>query len=541
MLKQFAENTGRSGRLGNVIFLVLLAWLAFVPQAIRAHPLSYIHGEAVVYPDKLKLSLDISPEDILLSAGISMMQYYDDVAKTDNVNVAKADIVKGIAAHKKYLLNGIVIQDGAGHRLTGKVTKLDAPVIPDAGFQLDDLMGKNFIYHITYPLPQPPEKLGFRQRFNTGDVAILVVMQLIVSRAGKDACVIIPVSDSDKPKIVAFDWKSTTTTPANAMVKPVTLEASDAFLYIQNDELRLEIMMPVPVLETWMSIQRADPKYLEVAEQTALLPELDKFFIAHSEVKIDGVLVKPKLDRVDFFGIDSSNFAMRPPSKRLTAKTSHIGVILTYSTKGAPRDVEAKWTLFNDKAITVRAVVFAYDKGVRFALGPAKPMFGWKNPGVSPLPKIEALLSQQDADTDTARATVVETLLRNVYRGFDYRDESDIYDALAQSVQGDLLTDLYLKIKRSLIVQKQGGAVANVQKVKVIKSELLAGNQNHGFRERVTWQVTGTVEHWGHIHTRVNEYTADLGIDSSDKTWKINSMKVVKQAHVRSSMSARKL
>lgn len=104
-----------------------------------------------------------------------------------------------------------------------------------------------------------------------------------------------------------------------------------------------------------------------------------------------------------------------------------------------------------------------------------------------------------------------------------------------------MLTDLYLKIKRSLIVQKQGGAVANVQEVKVIKSEPLPSNQNRGFRERVTWQVTGTVEHWGHIHTRVNEYTGDLGIYSSGKTWKINSMKVVKQAHVRSSMSARKL
>ena len=131
--------------------------------------------------------------------------------------------------------------------------------------------------------------------------------------------------------------------------------------------------------------------------------------------------------------------------------------------------------------------------------------------------------------------------MRNIYRGFDYHRESDIYDALAQSVHGDLLTDLYLKLKRGLILQEQGGAVAHVKEVKVTRSESAALGIDGGFGERVTWQVEGTIEHWGHIHTRINEYSADLGIAPRDGSWKIVSMDVVKQTQIQNAVSLRKL
>ena len=76
-----------------------------------------------------------------------------------------------------------------------------------------------------------------------------------------------------------------------------------------------------------------------------------------------------------------------------------------------------------------------------------------------------------------------------------------------------MLADLYLKIKQGLIMQEQGGAVARVQEVKVLKASRRRAKSKNGFAERVTWQVEGTVEHWGHIHTRVNEYSADLEIE----------------------------
>jgi hypothetical protein len=299
--------------------------------------------------------------------------------------------------------------------------------------------------------------------------------------------------------------------------------------------------MPLTTLETWFPIKRANPEILEPIEEVRPRLDLEKFLTAQNELKIDGLLVKPRLDRYDFYGLDYRDFSVRPGYKRMNAASARVGAILTYSTKGIPRHVEFTWTLFNPREPTVRAVVFAYDKGTRLIFQPEKATFVWDNPGVPPLPKINSVSTQHNAADETARAALGETLLRNVYRGFDYRGETDIYEALAQGVQGELLADLYLKIRQGLIMQEQGGAVARVKEVAVTKSEPAPAQIKDGFVERVTWQVEGTVEHWGHIHTRVNEYTADLGIVPSHGAWKINSMDIVKQSQVRSAVSIRRL
>jgi hypothetical protein len=186
--------------------------------------------------------------------------------------------------------------------------------------------------------------------------------------------------------------------------------------------------------------------------------------------------------------------------------------------------------------LAARAVIFAYDQGTRFTFHPQNPVFQWTNPGTPPLPAVTAV-----ATGEKSRAAVAESLLRNVYRAFDYHDDSDIYDALARSVDGDLLADLYLKIKQGLIMQEQGGAVARVQSVKIVKTEPAAAKSQNGFAERVTWQVEGTVEHWGHIHTRVNEYAADLKIEPVGGSWKITAMNVARQSQVKSAVLLRKL
>jgi hypothetical protein len=186
--------------------------------------------------------------------------------------------------------------------------------------------------------------------------------------------------------------------------------------------------------------------------------------------------------------------------------------------------------------LAARAVIFACDKGTRFAFYPQNPVYKWDNPGALALPAVTAISAGEKS-----RPAVAESLLRNVYRAFDYHTESDIYDALARSVQGDLLADLYLKIKQGLIMQEQGGAVAHVQEVNVVHTEPAEGKSKDGFTERVTWQVEGTVEHWGHIHMRVNEYSAELEIEPAGGFWKITAMNVSRQSQVKSAVILRQL
>ena len=53
----------------------------------------------------------------------------------------------------------------------------------------------------------------------------------------------------------------------------------------------------------------------------------------------------------------------------------------------------------------------------------------------------------------------------------------------------------------------------------------LPSNPSFGFRSK--WDLVGTVEHWGHIHERVNIYDAEFTVELIDDSWKITAMEVL--------------
>jgi len=123
---------------------------------------------------------------------------------------------------------------------------------------------------------------------------------------------------------------------------------------------------------------------------------------------------------------------------------------------------------------------------------------------------------------DERAAELLQTLLKNVYRAFDFRNEEDVYDKLALSVSGDLLTDIYLQHRKSMVVQKAGGAQAKIKEVEVeqASAERVDGDgltyALHG-----QWTALGTVGHWGHLHQRKNRYEAVITVAAQDGIWKI--------------------
>ena len=86
-------------------------------------------------------------------------------------------------------------------------------------------------------------------------------------------------------------------------------------------------------------------------------------------------------------------------------------------------------------------------------------------------------------------------------------------------------SNLYLKILEGLKVQEQGGAVSRVDEVEILESWMLPSieqtenTDRPSFRYACNWTVKGTVEHWGHIHTRKNQYQADFLVEVSPDGW----------------------
>ena len=57
-------------------------------------------------------------------------------------------------------------------------------------------------------------------------------------------------------------------------------------------------------------------------------------------------------------------------------------------------------------------------------------------------------------------------------RHVDYRREEDVYDALAASVTGQLLAELYVQVRRGLQMQEEGGAVARINAVEIVAGDV---------------------------------------------------------------------
>ena len=128
---------------------------------------------------------------------------------------------------------------------------------------------------------------------------------------------------------------------------------------------------------------------------------------------------------------------------------------------------------------------------------------------------------------------VLDSLLQNVYRAFDFRDEEDVYDKLAICVSGDLLADLYLEQRKSLVVEQAGGAQAKVEKI-AIEDVVVSDSAKHtgALDLKAQWTAMGQVGHWGHIHTRQNRYDAIVTIKPVDGAWKIIDLDLLEETRI---------
>jgi hypothetical protein len=150
---------------------------------------------------------------------------------------------------------------------------------------------------------------------------------------------------------------------------------------------------------------------------------------------------------------------------------------------------------------------------------------------VYPVLSVPVSVPVSPALTDEAATELVSGILANVYTSFDFRDENSIYDALDQSLVGDLLTDVYLQTMKSLELASQGGARVKVKGVRLENAEFQP--LDNGVKAICTWDVMGSVGHWGHIHQRVNRYEAELAIQPVEDQWKITALEILQEERVK--------
>ena len=127
---------------------------------------------------------------------------------------------------------------------------------------------------------------------------------------------------------------------------------------------------------------------------------------------------------------------------------------------------------------------------------------------------------------------VVSAMLKNIYHAFDFRQEELIYDTLAHSVSGDLLTQIYLEMRQGLELASQGGARVKVKEIEMVDVLPERAGNGRGFKARCRWNVKGSVGHWGHVHQRTNQYEAEFTIEPVEGHWKITELELLQEERI---------
>jgi len=361
----------------------------------------------------------------------------------------------------------------------------------------------------------------------------------------------------------------------------------NVFLYVEPYEVRVEIIARPRDVQKWTDVGVGDLKMIPIENQEDVKQKVADFFAENLDFTIDGAPITPVLDRVNFLERTLRTSTVINPPRELDAASATLGVIFLQPTAGYPQEANVIWKHFIDRVDRIPAAATDEAGPLRFFLVPDDNILWWKNflknPTMPTLIDVQAppsfalrgvevlswivlavfglfavkvgiaaargkgprrrtvaiaaafvaivsagFVTIQSSVVDDERAEeIVTSLLHNVYRAFDFRDEETIYDTLAHSVTGDLLTETYLETRRGLELASQGGARAKVQEIEML--EVDSESEGRGFRATSTWNVAASVGHWGHIHQRRNQYVAELKIEPVDGVWKITSLELIEE------------
>ncbi len=592
------------------------------PLSIRGvlasqHPVSVVEADIYVKRFSTTMRLKCFAEDLEMLQGVEVLEdgFYDS-----------EELLDATKDHAKYLAEKVQLIDSTGVQLKAKITEIVDIEFPDDGegrIPSGQLMSFQIGFSFEYSYEKPPEFLTINQQMIAEGALLPSELKVLLKQAGSDQPYI-KMLKPDKPETFRFDWDKPALN-SDASEKEweewfneqrekslgiTSYSSVYSFIYITHTEVRHEVLIPLATLATMIEFERAETSYLDIDEQDAAAEKIKMLFSVGNPVKIDSVEVKPVFDRIDFYGLDLRDFAVQAEKRKISMANGRVGLILSYSTKGTPREVDVTWDKFNSAIKTVDSVVFVFDKVLKtkFSMFLEDNTYRWSEPARQPLPPITDVSTSLDFENlplemtnhrkiEVSIASLVMVglallafpvalfwsgkrsvvlgiaailgigawaahgvtlkpfddlrvesefimppgqatdvfiqLHKNMFRAFDYRQESDIYDALANSVEGDLLRELFLKINESLKVREQGGAVSRIDNVEIVEGGRLDGDttvfplSSPGFYYHCRWNLVGSIEHWGHLHQRTNQYDADFKISLVDDAWKITDMNMI--------------
>jgi hypothetical protein len=535
-------------------------------------------AEYYVDQDGIRLELEVGANDLaafrnLLPDELHQKLGFEPKALSERLMDFFGEDLTILADEQTILPGRIIRMEPRKRMIRDEITGQPLPVQPeDAEFTV--------FAQIQYAWTQRPSSLTFTSP-GRNDPSKLAAVGFVVYHKG------LPVNDFrylGAPETLDLNWEDPWYSEfRNRNLRRQYYSPIQGFLYVDNFEVRKEIVVRPKDLQHWIDLGLEDKDVITVAEQAELKEKVGAFLSAHCPVTIDGKPAELQLDRIHFIRRSLRLTGVIDPPQDLPVISATLGVIYVAPIKQLPQEVTMQWDLFSEKVKQVPTVSTDEAGGLPYSVSPDDPILRWQNflknptvpsfvsvaPPKKPLKALVGFLAgvcavglgtllvyskkcpstfhpkwvtagiilsfiligstgarriwRSTPTTETGHEISLG-LLKNVYHAFDYRDEGIIYDTLARSVTGDLLTQIYLEVQDSLALENQGGAKVKVKQVDLTETQVRPLPETDGFAAQCSWVVTGSVGHWGHIHQRKNAYQAVLHIEPFENSWKITDL-----------------
>ena len=276
----------------------LILVFAFVATGATAHVLDAIEGTAVVRADRVEVAIGVHP------------------------------------GKEAATLAQLALHDEAGRTLAGRIVSIEP----------------TGIVHLEYALDRAPRWLSFRMLPEAWSPSRARRMTLAVRDATSPEPRIVTLTNGGNVETLRFpDLPASRACGVAALDAPAELVA----LWRTDAEgARLDVVMSLGVLETWLPIPRVDDDVLSVTEQReARASVLDLVASRMRVVTERGETVAPSAREIAFLGLDGA--AVDPHELRpLDAWTARVRVSLRFDRPGS-----LTWDLWNARVTSARVIV----------------------------------------------------------------------------------------------------------------------------------------------------------------------------------------
>ncbi|MBT6725057.1 MAG: hypothetical protein HOB20_17640 [Planctomycetaceae bacterium] len=509
-------------RVGLSVLMSLMSLVVF-NASVYAHPVSLTDAVLDIREDATQFKLSITAEDLVL--------YYELEANKE-FRVSHALIQEASKKHREFLERRLQLLNQKGGSLELAYRGIDLSGIPSEGVLQTELKSRWLTYQWSISTGVKPEYITLSQKFGELQPATMDCMFLqngFLLEKTKQL-------SSGQVYTVQLDWDNPPTRrPDLAALKAAkqrqlrdrlgiaSYSSLYSFLYVSRREVRHEILIPVLTLQEWFGIEREDPDFLSVKEQEVVADQVFDVILGN-QMQINGKQIKPDLVRANFFGLDIRDFALNKPPRPINIYQARIGIIVSYPAReGLLETMAMQWNSYNKYAPVLRSTVFVKGQqsfGHFFVKDAPTCSFDLPKLKVNRLPPIRIGLKSKSLSVEQAQA-LANQVIQRVYSTVNLVSPRDRYRQLADLGLGEYGETMFLELEKSLRIAEQGGSVMEVHSTEVTELKYLRDGDQ--LLIEATWDLVGSVQHWGHIHTRRDTFTGTIQLNAERGHWAMES------------------